>query len=182
MTTRPRARTLPSVDEVRIFVTVGTELPFDRLVRTVDRWAAERSLGHSVLAQVGDTTITPTAMAWSPFIPAQEFRSYFAHADLVVAHAGMGTIISALRDQRPLLVMPRRSALGEHRSDHQYATATRLAEMGWVDVAMDEHELPSLLDRPQLTDRPRVGPFAQDSLISAVRDELDRLTSGRASS
>ncbi len=56
-------------------------------------------------------------------------------ATAIVAHAGMGTILTALEMGKPLLVMPRRAALGEHRNDHQLATASRFAELGRVKVA-----------------------------------------------
>ena len=46
-------------------------------------------------------------------------------AAAIVAHAGMGTILTALETGKRLLVMPRRAALGEHRNDHQLATVSR---------------------------------------------------------
>ena len=51
-------------------------------------------------------------------------------ADAIIAHAGMGTILTALEMGKPLLVMPRRAELGEHRNDHQLATAMRFADLG----------------------------------------------------
>ena len=58
----------------------------------------------------------------------------------------MGTILTALELGKPLLVMPRRAALGEHRNDHQLATVRRFAELGSVEVALDESELALKLD------------------------------------
>ena len=36
---------------------------------------------------------------------------------MIVAHAGMGTIISAMQHQKPIIIFPRIAALGEHRTN-----------------------------------------------------------------
>ena len=49
-----------------------------------------------------------------------------AGARLVVAHAGVGSVVSAGEQGKPIVVLPRRAALGEHTSDHQVET------IGWL--------------------------------------------------
>lgn len=116
-----------------IFVTVGTQLPFDRMIRAVDEWAAE-SGRRDVFAQIGDGGYTPAAIEWVRFLTPDETACRLQEADLIVAHAGMGTIISALQMKKPIVVFPRRAELGEHRNDHQLATAKRFGERGLVWV------------------------------------------------
>jgi UDP-N-acetylglucosamine transferase subunit ALG13 len=154
-----------------IFVTVGTELPFDRLVRTVDQWAAENGR-DDIFAQIGEGGWEPRHFPFRYFVEPAEFSEKFRDATLVVAHAGMGTIISALHYGKPLLVMPRRAALGEQRNDHQLATARRLLEISKINVAFDEHELRTKLDRLgelQLASGARIGSSAGEELISELR-------------
>ena len=94
---------------------------------------------------------------------------------MVVAHAGMGTILSALQWEKPILVMPRRASLGEQRNEHQLATARHLSELGKINVAMDEAELRAKLDGlGQLRPRDKIGAYASDSLITALRDFIER--------
>ena len=76
-------------------------------------------------------------------------------ADAIVAHAGMGTILTALELGKPLLVLPRRASLGEHRNEHQLATARRFADTGRLAVAFDESELAQRLDELPLRGRRR---------------------------
>jgi exopolysaccharide biosynthesis glucuronosyltransferase PssE len=153
-----------------IFVTVGSDLPFDRLVRVVDEWAAE-SGRDDVFAQVGATEWRPAHIGWTDFLQPPEFARRFAEADIVIAHAGMGSILSALQWEKPILVMPRRATLGEVRNEHQSATARHLASMGKINVAMDESELRNKLGSLEaLRPRERIGPYASDSLIKALRE------------
>jgi len=79
-------------------------------------------------------------------------------------------ILGALEMGRPLLVMPRRAALGEHRNDHQLATARRFAELGSVSAAFDEAELHAKLDTlDRLAARNRIGRYAPGPFIAALR-------------
>jgi UDP-N-acetylglucosamine transferase subunit ALG13 len=152
-----------------ILVTVGTDGPFDRLVLAVDAWAA-RSGRNDVYAQIGNSGVRPRHIRHEAFLDPAEFRRQFTQASVVVSHAGMGTILTALQYRKPLLVMPRRAALGEQRNDHQLATARYLLGLGRITVAADETELEAELARiDELTAREAVGPYAQPELIGAIR-------------
>lgn len=152
-----------------IFVTVGAQMPFDRMVRAVDEWAAMRNR-MDVFAQIGETDYRPTTIGWTPFIEPEDFKARVASASVLVAHAGMGSILTALETGKPILVMPRRGDLRETRNDHQVATARRFLELGKVAVAFDEHELPQKLDElDRLSASGRISPWASDRLIGALR-------------
>jgi UDP-N-acetylglucosamine transferase subunit ALG13 len=152
-----------------IFVTVGTQLPFDRLIRVIDGWA--KATGQTnVFAQIGPTDYQPRHLQWSKFIDAQEFRRHVAEADVVVAHAGMGSIITALELGKPIIVMPRSAALGEHRNDHQLATAKRFLAQGRIFVAFDENHLVEKLDQVgTFKATERISSQASPRLLAAIR-------------
>ena len=100
-----------------IFVAVGTQFPFDRLVKVVDEWVGETKL--SAFAQIAEADYIPKHMQWDHFIDADEYAKKVAQASVIVAHAGMGNIITACENQVPIIVMNRQYKLGEHRNDHQ---------------------------------------------------------------
>ena len=161
-----------------IFVTVGTQGQFDRLIRTVDEWAGSHGRAD-VFAQTGPSDYFPERIRAERFIDATEFRRRVEAASLVISHAGMGSIITALELGKRIIVMPRRASLGEHRNDHQLATARRFAEQGRVVVAFTEQELVERLDRFQVShEAERLGEHASPSLISAIRTFIE---SGRMS-
>ena len=157
-----------------IFVTVGSAEPFDRLIRTVDDWAGARGR-RDVFAQIGAATYVPANIDYLQFIAPAQFRQRMNEAELIVAHAGMGSIITALEAKKPILVMPRRQRLGETRSDHQVATVERFAQRGCIVGARDEEELVLKLDASDALVGGQFGmPEVSATLISVIRDFISR--------
>lgn len=134
-----------------IIVTVGMQLGFDRLIEAMDRLAPE--LGMPVIAQTGKGAYQPHNMEARVKIAPSEFDGLIGHARLIVAHAGIGTVLTAARCNKPILLMPRRADFGEHRNDHQLATVRKLAGRPGILVAADESELaPRIAEGLALTD------------------------------
>lgn len=157
-----------------ILVTVGTDLPFDRLVRVVDDWARETAR-KDIFAQIGDGGWEPRHIQFAHFLPPPEFMEYFNAAAVIISHAGMGTILSALHYGKPILVMPKKASLGEHRNEHQTATARRMMDLGNVNVAFDENELRQRLDRLDNLKAPKsIGQSTTDSLVHGLRDFIQQ--------
>jgi len=155
-----------------IFVTTGAQMPFDRLVRTVDEWAGDTGR-DDVFAQIGSTQWRPKNIEWTSFLAPTEFRQKAEQASLLIAHAGTGSILTAMELQKPIIVMPRRGALRETRNDHQVDTARRFQQIGRIAVAMDENQLRCRLNEIESIDAPHhVGPFASDELLDAIRTFL----------
>jgi UDP-N-acetylglucosamine transferase subunit ALG13 len=156
-----------------IFVTVGAQMPFDRLVKAVDQWARNRGR-DDIFAQIGPTDYCPSSIQWTQFLDPGEFKRRFEAARVIVAHAGTGSIITALQLGKPIIVMPRRASLRETRNDHQVATARQFRRFGSVVVAWDEKELMARLeDIDDLDGQQAVGPYASRELLEAVRGFID---------
>lgn len=152
-----------------IFVTVGAQMPFDRLVRWMDDWAAENGR-TDLTAQIGDSELTPRALSVLPFMDPVRFRRHMQAAHAVVAHAGMGTILTALELGKPILVVPRLGARSETRNDHQVATAQRFAADGLVLAAYEQSELDLRMQQlEQRTGPARIGSRASDTLLARLR-------------
>ena len=129
-----------------IFVTVGSQLPLDRLIIAVDTWAGEHK-DYPVFAQIGNSNYCPKNIAFCQTIPPETYNKYFAEATLIVAHARTGGIISALELSKPLLIMPRMADKGEHRNDHQLATVKHFSHLANIFAAYNETEIPYWLNK-----------------------------------
>ena len=155
-----------------IFVTIGTQLPFDRLIRIIDEMAPQ--LNEEVIAQVYQCGFTPKNIKTVDFLAPDKFNTLFDKARLIVSHAGMGTILSALQKGKPIIVFPRIAAMGEHRNEHQLATARKFKELGSVNVAMNEEELKAMLLNGEQKTLQHIGSSASPSLIQSIEEFIDK--------
>ena len=126
-----------------IFVTIGSMFPFDRMVRAMDAWAAEQA--EEILAQIGAGSFEPRHMAWVRRLERPDYAAAVARSRMVVAHAGVGSVVSAGEQGKPIVVLPRRAGLGEHTSDHQVQTIGWLRGKPGVQVADSEADLPACI-------------------------------------
>lgn len=153
-----------------IFVTIGTQEPFDRLIKKMDELAS-RMPTIEFVAQTMKGDYVPKYMKCFDFFTPAQFDEHFQNAKLIVSHAGMGTIISALVNDKPIIVIPRLLIYNEHRSDHQLATAKALETLGYINVAYNTEELSTKLT--SLIQNPislhKLGCFASDELIQDLK-------------
>jgi UDP-N-acetylglucosamine transferase subunit ALG13 len=156
-----------------IFVTVGSQLPFDRMVSQVDAWAETRP-EVEIFGQVGDTKYPPRHFESVSTMSPEEYQRRFAEADLIVGHAGMGTIIAALELRKPLLMLARLGSLHESRNDNQVGTARHFKKFSLFEVVDSEAEIPERLSEMTTNlDRYRNASDAfgvGDSLIDAIAE------------
>ena len=156
-----------------IFVTVGSQLPFDRLTGAVDAWAADHPEAE-LFGQVGDTDEPPENFSSVSTMSPEEYQQRFSSADLIVGHAGMGTIFAALEFGKPLLMLPRRASLMESRNDNQLGTARHFRCFAQFEAVEQESKISAMIDHMlanadcyPCTDNESV---ASDSLVDAIRE------------
>ncbi len=145
--------------------------PFDRLVRAMDDWAAAHP-GQEVLAQIGTGRFEPRHMTWVRKLDRAEYGDAVARAAVVVAHAGMGTVITAGELGKPVVLLPRRAALREHNNDHQMDTVAWLRGRPGLHVAADETELGACLAQALVRsgpDGPTIGRVAPAEFLGRLR-------------
>jgi UDP-N-acetylglucosamine transferase subunit ALG13 len=134
-----------------IFASVGSMLPFNRLVQAVDDWA-DAHPGEDVFIQIGDSSYEPRHAPWVRIMPHAEYRQRLEACDLFVAHVGMGSILQGLELRKQMLLMPRRAQWREHTTDHQLHTADRFRHYTGLRIVDDvpglHHSMSELLAHP----------------------------------
>jgi UDP-N-acetylglucosamine transferase subunit ALG13 len=158
-----------------IFLTVGTILPFDRLVRAVDEAVGHGLIRDKVFAQIGKTKTVPKNIESTDVLDKDTFGAKVEQASSIISHAGMGSITMALTNNKPLLVMPRLKRFGEHVNDHQLGTAKKFEELGCVVVAYSEEELPEKV-RQLKTFVPKKRAVTPEAVVQRIAGFLDEIT------
>lgn len=128
----------------RVVITLGT-IPgysFRRAVDAVLRVLPEVTVPNpQVLWQVGDCPVDPglpgTVLR---AVPAAKLRAAIDVADLVVAHAGIGSSLQILDSGRVPVLLPRSLQRREHVDDHQRLIAEELHQRG-LAVSVDPDHL-----------------------------------------
>jgi len=115
-----------------IFLTVGTQFPFDRLVKAVDVAAGAGRICDEIYAQIGNGAYRPHNFEYTKFLEKRLFDSCVEKTSRIISHAGIGTVTIAMDNNKPLLVMPRLKRYGEVVNNHQVAVAKRFEEMGYI--------------------------------------------------
>lgn len=154
-----------------IFATVGTQLPFPRLIDCLNN--AARELAEPIVAQTGASIGTWKNLDIRKTLTPEEFTQVFQSARVVVAHAGIGTILSAKDYGKPLVILPRRHELSEHRNNHQLATAAQVKDMPGIYVAWDTDTLVHLLQKPSLAPANDGPSPSQNALIARLKSFVD---------
>jgi UDP-N-acetylglucosamine transferase subunit ALG13 len=148
-----------------IFVTVGTHhQPFERLLDALD------GLDGELVVQHGPGRPPAAATHAEAFMPFDEMLRRFREADMVITHAGVGSVICASREGHVPLVVPRRHELGEHVDDHQVELTRALAERGSVVAVWDVDALAETV--ATAPPRRRASTNAEPALCPSVRSAL----------
>lgn len=108
----------------RMVVTLGMTYGFKRLV---ERLAALIPKDVEVLWQTGHTDTEGLGIKAHNFVPASVLREAMAAADVVVAHAGCGSALTALKAGKCPVLVPRDPRCGEVVDVHQIELAEWLS-------------------------------------------------------
>lgn len=128
-----------------IFVTVGTA-SFKRLVSKMDE--ISKNIDEKIIIQIGRTDYIPKNAEYFEFTKdLQEFNELNKNAKVVISHAGIGNVVNALENSKPLIIVPRRSEFNEIFDNHQLKMAEVLEDFHLVNVAHNENEILGILKK-----------------------------------
>lgn len=153
-----------------IYVTLGTMfLDFPRLIHAVD--AIAEASGEEAVMQLGLSRTIPRHARHFDFKPHEEVLEIQRGARVIVAHAGIGTTLDALRVRRPLIVVPRLKRFREHMNDHQVDLAEAVARRAWGRMILDVAALAEACAHPPAA--PALYRPAKEALLNAIRAEVN---------
>lgn len=125
--------TRPPIAAPALFITLGTigAYRFDSVIDAVLRTglADDRTvwqLGHTPRTDLPGRSVNQ--------LGAEEFAQIALRADVVISHAGVGTILELLDLGISPVIVPRRRARGEHVDDHQLQIAGLVDSLGLATV------------------------------------------------
>ena len=125
-----------------IFITLGSQkFQFNRLLKKIDELITENKINEEVFAQIGYSDYKPKNYKYKKFLDRDEFKSWMGKANLVLTHGGTGAIITALKNDKKVIAIPRLSKYGEHVDDHQIQI---VETFGKRNIIQDVYEIEDL--------------------------------------
>ncbi len=129
-----RAEPRPNEGAVRrLVVTLGTQqnYGFTRLIRKLLDIVPPST---EVFWQVREADAAEVGIAAHPFVPTTELVEEIRRADVVVAHAGVGSALTVLQLGKCPVLVPRQTQYGEHVDNHQSLVGAQLHQAGLAVV------------------------------------------------
>ncbi|XP_011647069.1 UDP-N-acetylglucosamine transferase subunit ALG13 homolog [Pogonomyrmex barbatus] len=146
-----------------VFVTVGTT-KFDDLITTVLSPAILEALSarnyKRLILQIGNSNLEPDCTARCGFQKIEIFKlspsigEYMQLANLVISHAGAGSVLEALEYHKHLIVVTNNLLMDNHQIE--------LAEQLYKDEHLYHCTCQNLLHIIQTMDLTRLKPFVND--------------------
>lgn len=158
----------------QMFVTVGATLPFNRLVREVEKAKRDGLIPENIIMQTGIGGVRPDV----PGIEVHETLSFdkvlsiLRESDIVVCHGGTGSLITALREGCRVVAIPRSFERGEHYDDHQAQLTRAFEQRGLISVVDADCEFADALASAR-TREPVRATTDQSEMIGFLKVQLN---------
>jgi UDP-N-acetylglucosamine transferase subunit ALG13 len=116
-----------------IFVSVGTQRKFDRLIEYSSKAQEDCEGFHPVFVQcLGGQRFGLNGV---DMLSKDEFTKAILNCKVFVSHLGVGNLLLARRLGKKAIFVPRESRYEEHRNDHQLDTADALYNLVGLKTA-----------------------------------------------
>lgn len=133
---------------MKIFVTIGTmrDLSFPRIFKAIDELCDEGFLdGTNISAQMGTEPYQPRHFKGFGMLEEDAFKQLIIESDVIISHAGTGTVTTCLKLGKKVIVFPRMAKYKEHYDDHQIELSDVFTQKGYVLSAHNKDQLKTCL-------------------------------------
>ena len=129
-----------------IFITLGSQkFQFNRILKEIDTLIDDDLINEEVFAQIGNSNYVPRNFQYKQFLDREEFKEYIMRSDIVITHGGTGAIMTAVKENKIVIAVPRLQKYGEHVNDHQIQIVKNFEQSNIVFPLYDIDKLGSAI-------------------------------------
>lgn len=155
-----------------ILVTLGTQdKPFTRLLKAIEDLKSQGILTQEVVVQSGYTSYNSSLLSITPYFSQPDLDALRQKADLIITHAGVGSILDSLKLNKKVIGVARLKKYGEHANDHQYEILDAFESEGYILRCDDLDQLKNVITSA-LTFTPKPYPFDNSTVLKTVLDAI----------
>lgn len=116
-----------------ILVTLGTQdKPFTRLLNLIQEQINFGNIKDKVIVQGGCTKFSSKDMEIFDLLDLNTFDKLIKEADIVITHGGVGSILTALKNNKKVIAVARLKKYNEHTNDHQTQIIDIMTKEGYI--------------------------------------------------
>lgn len=158
-----------------ILILLGTQdKPFSRLLKAVDKCISNGYIKEKVVVQAGFTKYKNKNMEIFDLIPKEEFEKLIDEANLVITHAGVGSILTCLGHNKKVIAAARLKEYGEHTNDHQLQILEEFYEKGYILKLDDFSKLNEVIEKSK-TFKPKKYKSNNTNFVKMIENYIDNL-------
>lgn len=133
-----------------IFVILGTQdKKFPRLLDAIQKQIDNGKIDkkEEIIVQAGSTKYESKNMKILDYMPIDKFEECIEKASLIICHAGVGTILTALKKGKKIIAAARLKKYGEHVNDHQLQILENFSKKKYILELEDFEKLDVVLEQ-----------------------------------
>lgn len=156
-----------------IFVTLGTQdKSFHRLLQAIDKEIEKGTIKEKVIVQAGYTKYESKNMEIFDLISQDEFEKLIDQCDLLITHAGVGSILTAIKKGKKVIGAARLKKYKEHTNDHQKQIIKEFSNQGYILELRDFNQLGKLVKKSK-TFTPKKFESNTHNMIHLIEEIID---------
>lgn len=158
-----------------IFVVLGThELPFDRLLKEIDKLILAGKINEEVLVQAGHTKFRSERMKFFDFTTYEHMAELYREASLIITHGGTGSITMGMKMGKKVIAVPRLVKYGEHNDNHQLEIVKQFYQTGHILYWNEPMELWEVMEKLE-TFEPKPFQSGNKKILAILRDFINSI-------
>ncbi|MBR2246608.1 MAG: GtrA family protein [Bacilli bacterium] len=155
-----------------ILVTLGTQdKDFSRLLKVLDKEIEKGHIKEKVIVQSGNTKYKSDNMEIFDFVSNKKLEELISESRLIITHGGVGSILSALKNNKKVIATPRLAKYKEHHNDHQKQIVKEFAKRGYILELKDFNKIEKVLEKSKVF-KPKKYTSNTKNMVNMIDDYI----------
>jgi len=156
-----------------IYVTLGTQdKSFERILKAIQKEIDNGTIKEKVVVQAGHTKFESKEMEIFDLVSLKEFNKYMDECDLLITHAGVGSIVDGIKRNKKVIAVPRLKKYNEHTNDHQLQIVKTFGDAGYIYPFYEKDDLHQILKKIEKF-KPKKYVSNNANFIKTIEEHID---------
>ena len=159
-----------------ILVLLGTQNnDFHRLLDEVEKNIKLGNISEEVIVQAGFTKYNSKYMKIFNMMPQEKLESLVKKANLIITHAGIGSIEMSLEQNKKVIAVPRLKEYGEHVNDHQLDIEKRFNQKRFLIGIEDVKYLGEAIEKAKNFKPMKYENNNENKIVNIIKTYIDKI-------